>query len=41
MTHENKCLKKEIEIHKALIEDLKEEAKRRIQDHESVIAKSQ
>lgn len=41
LTHENECLKREIEVQKALIKDLKSEAKKRAQEHEIIVATSQ
>lgn len=41
LVYKIKCLKKEIKAQKALIEDLKEEVKRRIQDYEAISADNQ
>lgn len=40
LTHEMKCLKRTIEVQKPLIEELKEEAKRRILVHEAATVHS-
>lgn len=40
-THQMKCLKREIKVQKVLIEDLKEEVKRRIQIHRASITDNQ
>lgn len=37
LTHKIKYLKREIETNKAVIEELKEEVKRKNQDHEAVV----